>query len=179
MAKEIGASKYMECSSLTHTGVAEIFHTALRLGVTGDKNKQEKKKSKKKKEEPKELSPPVLRTCNEPILSSAFILFHHQLTHFLIAKQERAPWIYISDSSYSSDMLKLLNNPTHADVEFRFGKNIIYAHKLILCASGATNVFRRIFGLLTKDETNKGIKAYGRYHVPPPPAFTNSSFSIF
>ena len=62
-----------------------------------------------------------------------------------LPKNEKAPWINISTSTFPGDWKKLVNCEDLSDVTFLLGPKLYHAHKYVLC--GASEMFRRVFGI--------------------------------
>jgi len=133
MAKTINATGFVECSALTQENIAKVMDTAIRACLSPGSASKKAKAKKEAKDKPSEPTPPSL------------------------PKQERAPWTYITDSSFSADLGRLLDSQTFADIEFKCGKKSIHAHKVILCTTGVTSIFRRIFSMRTKADKAKKL----------------------
>jgi len=112
MRKQIGAVSYVECSSLTFTGLKEVFVEAVRAIIAPSSGKSKKKASKFESKPAKVIvSPPVL------------------------PKQKPSPRLDIESSCYDKDLKKLVNNSFTSDVYFIVGKEKIYAHRVILASA--------------------------------------------
>lgn len=146
MAKEIGAVAWHKCSALTQRGLAPTFQAGISAVIHGESPAWGRKgKSKSKKSVKSGGAPSAPEVPRPPPLP----------------KQERAPWIYPANSTYGEDWKNLLTKVAgFEDIEFvcKKGKKTFKAHKIILCSSAATSLFRRVFGLLSQEEVKKKVK---------------------
>eukprot|EP01084_Bolivina_argentea_P285492 489596_1 len=156
LAKKIGATAYVECSSLTQNGLKNVFDVAMRAALS--KPAHAKKKSmfgglgglfssssssssssnvKRKKKGPARPTPPEMPIPNE-----------------------HAPWLNIGTARVGEDWKKLVNNTHLHDIRFDFMKyeavdslggktDSLYAHQFILGC--AWDVFNRLLDYPERD----------------------------
>ena len=58
---------------------------------------------------------------------------------------EKAPWINVKTSSWSSDWGKLVNSKQFADIVFYLETKQFHAHRYVLCS--ASDIMRQLFGI--------------------------------
>ncbi|CAH1773134.1 unnamed protein product [Owenia fusiformis] len=66
---------------------------------------------------------------------------------------EKVPCPEIETSTFAEQWLKLLKNPSYADVTFKVGHHELLAHKIILCAASET--FRKLINITPDFEINQ------------------------
>lgn len=66
----------------------------------------------------------------------------------VMPENEKAPWINIESSVWSSDWNKLVNQPQFSDVTIHLGAKQYFAHRYVLCSS--SNVMRQLLGVHEK-----------------------------
>jgi len=132
LAKDLGAAGYVENSALTQKNLKQVFDTAMRVVLSGEKKSSsfggskkkgmgfgfgsKKREKKEKKEEKAKPLPPAL------------------------PKQVPAPWITIETSEYEKDLKKLVNTEDNSDVVFRTvttsnNKTEFFGHRIMLCSA--------------------------------------------
>eukprot|EP00731_Ephydatia_muelleri_P009357 Em0004g1695a len=133
MAKELGAIGYFECSSLTQSGLSNAMDSAVRasLSLSGHTSNRKRFNWFRKRR----TTDPSGDTTSEPAIPSPPTL----------PKNEKAPWINVSTSTFPGDWKKLVNSEDLSDVTFLLGPKVYHAHKYVLC--GASDMFRRVFGI--------------------------------
>jgi small GTP-binding protein len=125
VAKDIGAVKYIENSSLTQRGIKELFTEVVRVGMSN------KAISKSGKGIRKDNSTEYVKPAPVPPI---------------LPKGVPAPWVNIETATIADDLCKLFESKSYSDVEFIVeNSHRVSAHKIILCS--ASHLFCRIFGI--------------------------------
>eukprot|EP00731_Ephydatia_muelleri_P008903 Em0004g1241a len=124
-----GAVGYFECSALAQNGLNNVMESAVRAALNRSRHTSNGKRFnwfRKRR---------TTDTTSEPAIPPPPTL----------PENEKAPLINVSTSTLPADWKKLVNCEDHSDVIFLLGPKVYHAHRYVLC--GASNMFRRVFGI--------------------------------